>query len=457
MFAKLLHLAKAHYSPARRILFTCLLLLCAIGATTAHAKTKVTKIHALDATHHFQPNPNKVLAMVQSGVKHLSGQASPIAAWRHFISTNDIVGLKINTRLGTLSGTRPAVVEAVIHGLTRAGVPRNNIVIWDRDLKDLKRAGYLSIARKLGVQLAGARDSGYSSWDTYAVPALHGDLEKGDHLFGKEKSSTISHASKLITERLSAIISIHPPISDAQTGTRGHLQELALSSADNIARFDVSPPHLYPAIGELMDRIAFSRSISPPVFKQGLRELQINQSTHAAPFHLIQTQGNIFYYYQRVSENALPAYTAFELAYKTAREENRSQTLLIKSDSHVWEQAILPDGRNILKRETLGKEELTQSRIRLHITDALLCQFHHGDQSRPDFATALNELWFSEDPVALDTLSHQLIAQLRSSLKLPVRSNPRKLLRYASKMMLGTDSTQSMQIETISLQGRASE
>ena len=111
----------------------------------------------------------------------------------------------------------------------------------------------------------------------------------------------------------------------------------------------------------------------------------------------------------------------------------------------------------ILKRETLGKEELTQSRIRLHITDALLCQFHHGDQSRPDFATALNELWFSEDPVALDTLSHQLIAQLRSSLKLPVRSNPRKLLRYASKMMLGTDSTQSMQIETISLQGRASE
>ena len=456
MFAKLAHMAKAHYSPAQRILLTCVLLLCSVGLTAA-PKAKVIKIHAVDATRHFQPNPKQVLAMVESGVKHLSDQTSPIAAWRHFISTNDIVGLKINTRLGTLSGTRPAVVEAVIQGLTRAGIPNKNIVIWDRELKDLKRAGYLSIAQRLGVQLAGARDGGYSSWDTYTVPALHWDLEKGDHLFGKEKSSTISHTSKLITERLSAIVSIHPPIADTQSGTRGHLQELALSSADNIVRFGISTPHLNPAIGELMDRIAFSRSISPPDFRHRLKLLQANRSTHANPLHLIQTQGNVFYYYQKVSDNALPAHTAFRLAYETAKEEKKGQTLLIRSDSHEWEQIILPDGRNILKRETLGKEELTQSKLRLHITDALLCQFHHGDQSRPDFATALNELWFSRDPVALDTLSYELIAQLRSSLKLPVRSNPRKLLRYASKMTLGTDSPQSMEINTIRLQALATE
>ena len=456
MFAKLGHLAKAHYSPIRRTLFTCFLLLCSIGLTAA-PKTKVIKIHAPDATRHFQPNPKQVLAMVESGVKHLSAQPSPITAWQHFVSTNDTVGLKINTRLGTLSGTRPAVVEAVVQGLTRAGIPKNKIVIWDRELKDLKRAGYFPIAQKLGVQLAGASDSGYSSWDTYTVPALQWDLEEGDHLFGKEKSSTISHTSKLITDRLSAIISIHPPISDTQSGTRGHLQELALSSADNIVRFGASTPHLNPAIGELMDRIAFSRSIPSPVFRQGLKVLQMNQPTFATPLHLILTQGNVFYYYQKVSDNALPAHTAFKLAYETAKEEKKGQALLIRSDSHEWEQIILPDGRNILKRETLGKEELTQSKLRLHITDALLCQFHHGDQSRPDFATALNELWFSRDPVALDTLSYELIAQLRSSLKLPVRSNPRELLRYASKMTLGTDSLHSMEINTIKLQGLATE
>ena len=194
MFAKLGHLAKAHYSPTRRTLFTCFLLLCSVGLTAA-PKAKVIKIYAPDATRHFQPSPKQVLAMVESGVKHLSAQPSPITAWHHFISTNDTVGLKINTRLGTLSGTRPAVVEAVVQGLIRADIPEKNIVIWDRELKDLTRAGYIPIAQRFGVQLAGARDSGYSSWDTYTVPALHWDLEKGDHLFGKEKSSTIYYNS----------------------------------------------------------------------------------------------------------------------------------------------------------------------------------------------------------------------------------------------------------------------
>lgn len=456
MVAKLVHLAKAHYSPARRTLFTCLLLLCPIGLT-AGTKTKVTKIHAPKATRYFQTNPKQVLAMVESGVKHLSNQTSPIAAWRHFISTNDIVGLKINTRLGTLSGTRPAVVEAVIQGLTRAGVPRGNIIIWDRELKDLKRAGYIPIAKRLGVQLAGARDSGYSSWNTYTVPALHWDLDKSDRLFGKEKSSAISHTSKLITERLSAIISIHPLIADRQSGIRGHLQGLALSSADNTNRFEKSTPHLNLAAAELMDRIAFSKSISPTDFKRNLKILQASQSSQAYPLHLLKTQGKVFYYYQKASNENLPAHQAFTLSYETAKEEKKGQTLLIRSDKHEWEQVILPDGRNILECKTLGREEMAQSKLRLYITDALLCQFHHGDQSRPDFSTALNELWFSKDPVALDTLSYELITKLRVYLKLPVRSSPRKLLGYASKMMMGTDSVQSMQIETIRLQDRASE
>ena len=276
-------------------------------------------------------------------------------------------------------------------------------------------------------------------------------------MFDEKTPSNISHISKLITDRLSSIITNHPPIADRRIGTRGHLQELALSSADNTIRFDASTPHLNPAVAELLDRIAFSRSIPPTVFRQKLKNLQTDQTLHAYPLHLLKTRGNVLYYYQKASKNPMPAQTAFSLAFKTAKEENKGQTLLIRSDKHQWEQIILPDGRNILERKTLGKKEIAQSKLRLHITDALLCQFHHGDKSRPDFATALNELWFSTDPVALDTLSYELIARLRSSLKLPVRSSPRMLLRYASKMMLGTDSTQSMTIETIRLRARASE
>ncbi|MAY05783.1 MAG: hypothetical protein CMO72_01170 [Verrucomicrobiales bacterium] len=456
MFTKLAHMAKAHYSPAKCALFTCLFILTppSLGAPI---KATVVQVHTPMATRHFQPKEEQVLTMVQSGIRRLSRQTDTTLAWRQFVSTNEVIGLKINTQLGTLSGTRPTVVKAVIRSLIASGVPPGNIVLWDRKLQDLKLAGYEKMALKFGVKLAGAKDSGYSQWDRYTVPALHWDLEEGDYLFNKTKTSNISHTSTLITDRLGAIISIHPPMPDRRTGSRGHLQELAFSGADNTTRFTLSRPHLNPAIGELIDRIAFSRSIAPPIFRKELKVLQKNQPVHANSLHLIKTQGKMLYYYQKASINALPVHTAFSLAYETAKEEMKGQTLLIRGGKHQWEQIVLPDGRNILKRETLGEEEMAQSKLRLHITDALLCQFNHGGQSRPDFATALNELWFSRDPVALDTLSHELITKLRNLMNLPARTNPRKLLRYASGKKLGTDSIQSMKIERVNLLAHALE
>ena len=99
----------------------------------------------------------------------------------------------------------------------------------------------------------------------------------------------------------------------------------------------------------------------------------------------------------------------------------------------------------------------TQPKLRLHIADALLCQFHQGDQSRPDYATAINELWISRDPVALDALSAELIASLRRSLNLPVRRSPDAILRYAAKMYLGSDRREDWDLKTIKLEDRAPE
>ena len=80
-----------------------------------------------------------------------------------------------------------------------------------------------------------------------------------------------------------------------------------------------------------------------------------------------------------------------------------------------------------------------------------------GDQSRPDYATAINELWISRDPVALDALSAELIASLRRSLNLPVRRAPDAILRYASKMYLGSDRREDWDLKTIKLGARAPE
>ena len=136
MVANLAHLAKKHYSPGKRKLFTVIVGLLLAGPTLgAAAKVPVIKVQAADATRHFQPRIDRVNAMLQAGLEALA----PDAHWRQFVSTNDLVGLKVNANLGTLTGTRPAVVQAVAQGLMASGVPAKNIVIWDRNLADLKR------------------------------------------------------------------------------------------------------------------------------------------------------------------------------------------------------------------------------------------------------------------------------------------------------------------------------
>ena len=65
----------------------------------------VIKVHAADATRHFQPRKARVNAMLNAGLQALA----PDFHWGQLISTNDIVGLKVNARLGTLTGTRPTV------------------------------------------------------------------------------------------------------------------------------------------------------------------------------------------------------------------------------------------------------------------------------------------------------------------------------------------------------------
>jgi hypothetical protein len=62
--------------------------------------------------------------------------------------------ITITSAPGTLIGTRPAVVEALVSSLIESGHPATNIVLWDRDPRDLRTAGFVSLAQRLGVRVA---------------------------------------------------------------------------------------------------------------------------------------------------------------------------------------------------------------------------------------------------------------------------------------------------------------
>ena len=82
------------------------------------------------------------LEMLTTGMLHLTGTSTPDRAWKTLFKPDDVVGIKVNALGGRQIATHPAVVDAVIAGLTTAGIPEENIIVWDRLTEELEKAGY---------------------------------------------------------------------------------------------------------------------------------------------------------------------------------------------------------------------------------------------------------------------------------------------------------------------------
>ena len=164
-----------------------------------------------DATVAFIPQPEKIPPIIQRGLTLFTGKPTLAEAWRSLVSTQDTVGIKVFSAPGPTSGTRPAVVEAVVKGLLAAGQPPKQIVVWDKHLSDLRQAGFFELAERYGVRVAGAAEAGYDE-TTFYETALLGQLVWGDLEFG-QKGDGIgrkSYVSKLVTQQMTKIINVTP-------------------------------------------------------------------------------------------------------------------------------------------------------------------------------------------------------------------------------------------------------
>ena len=83
-----------------------------------------------------------VQEMVDTAIARLLGESDGTAAWKRLVTPKDVVGIKVNCLAGVKLSTRIEVVRAVADGVRRAGVPAENIVVWDRKLNDMVRARY---------------------------------------------------------------------------------------------------------------------------------------------------------------------------------------------------------------------------------------------------------------------------------------------------------------------------
>lgn len=228
-------------------------------------RARVLIVEDGSATEAYKPSPEKIHALVDRGITNFTRKGHVAAAWQSIVASNDVVGLKVYSRPGSQVGTRVAVVEGVIEGLLAARVPATNIIVWDLRFSDLRRAGFVDLASRYGVRVAGSLDEGWDEQAFYESSLLgqlvFGDFEfqkKGDHVGRK------SFVTKLLTKQITKIINISPLLNHNTASVCGNLYSLASGSVDNTLRFDgdagklaVAVPEIY-ALPQLSDRVVLN-------------------------------------------------------------------------------------------------------------------------------------------------------------------------------------------------------
>ena len=228
-------------------------------------RSEVLVVREPRATTAFVAQPEAVAEMFDKGLLAFANAPTAKEAWGTLIAPTDIVGIKVHAAAGATSGTRPAVVEALIRSLITSGHPATNIIIWDRRLTELRLAGYSRLASKLGVQITSALDEGYDP-EVFYEHRIFGKPIWGDLEFGKEgpEIGRKSYVTKLLTKRVTKIINVPPLLNHNVAGVAGNLFTLAMASVDNNLRFQnnidllaTTVPEIY-ALPEVGDKVVLN-------------------------------------------------------------------------------------------------------------------------------------------------------------------------------------------------------
>jgi uncharacterized protein (DUF362 family) len=189
-----------------------------------------------------------VRRMVDSLVCSVTGAQSVAGAWRSLVSPADKVGIKVSAMGRSVSGTNPELVDAIVDGLSEAGVPPKNIIIWDKSIEDLLATGFKKDGARYILEGIDPK-TGYDQQFQVSAPVL-GKLIWGDSKFGDrggrrfadllssgEQLSSQSYFAKVLTTKVTKVINV-PSLADSYlTGIHGSIVNMTLSNIDNWRRF----------------------------------------------------------------------------------------------------------------------------------------------------------------------------------------------------------------------------
>lgn len=188
-------------------------------------------------------------SMLAKGMMNLAETKSLSDAWRQFVSPAEVVGLKVNPIGGRLLSTSHALVKSVIAQLEASGIPRQNILIFDRRTQQLIEAGFtpenypgITI---LGTEHVDKKGSFYDEngelyslsridrdWYYWADCEMEYDENLLPHMVNQGK---YSYFSNIVTRKLDKIINL-PIMKNAGTSITLCLKNLGYGVITNTSR-----------------------------------------------------------------------------------------------------------------------------------------------------------------------------------------------------------------------------
>jgi uncharacterized protein (DUF362 family) len=104
------------------------------------------------------PDAAKLEDALGKAVARAAGEKGPVEAMRRLFKPRDVVGIKLNCIAGKGLSPDPKLVGFLAQWLTSAGLPAQNVVIWERTDRELIKAGYMIQREGNGVRCFGTND-----------------------------------------------------------------------------------------------------------------------------------------------------------------------------------------------------------------------------------------------------------------------------------------------------------
>jgi len=104
--------------------------------------SRVVQTHHPAVWQDKQLTPALLRQMLDSSITRLTGLADAREAWAALFRPNEKIAIKVNAFMNSTIWTHVPLVQAVTDSLQEAGVPADQIVIYDATTSELKTAGY---------------------------------------------------------------------------------------------------------------------------------------------------------------------------------------------------------------------------------------------------------------------------------------------------------------------------